>query len=86
MKSVDCIELEHISIPAAAVVSKPIYTPAAVGAVGLPVPVNEPVLPIMFPAAVIVPDVVILFREREVVDKIVGCFSPILYQVRPLYM
>ena len=66
--------------------SKPIYTPAAVGAVGLPVPVNEPVLPIMFPAAVIVSDVVILFREREVVDIIVGCFSPILYQLRPLYM
>ena len=55
----------QISIPPPVDESKPIYTPLAVGATGLPVPVNEPVLPIMFPAAVIVPDVVILFRERE---------------------
>ena len=60
MKSIYCIELEHISIPAAAVVSKPIYTPATVGAIGLPVPVNDPVLPFMCPTAVIVPFVVIL--------------------------
>ena len=52
--------LAQISIPPAVVVSKPIYIPAAVGTVGLPVPVNDPVLPIMFPAAVIDPFVVIL--------------------------
>ena len=56
MKSIYCIELEHISIPAAAVLSKPIYTPATVGAIGLPVPVNDPVAPLILPVAVIVVD------------------------------
>ena len=56
MKSIYCIELEPISIPAAAVVSKPIYTPAAVGAQGLPVPVNDPLAPVILPVAAIVVD------------------------------
>ena len=76
----------QIPIPPPVDESKPICTPAAVGGVGLPVPVNEPVLPIMFPAAVIVPDVVILFREREVVDIIVGCFSQFCINFALLYM
>ena len=42
-------------------VSKPIYTPAAVGATSLPfVPVNDPALPFMCPAAVMVSFVDIL--------------------------
>ena len=40
-------------------VSKPIYTPAAVGATGLPGPVNDPNLPVMYPVAVMFPVAVI---------------------------
>ena len=54
VKSTYCKEVEHNSIPAAAVVSKPIKTPAAVGVVGLPVPVNDPLLQFMIPTAVFV--------------------------------
>ena len=56
VKSIYCIELEHNSIPTAAVLSKPIYTPAAVGVVGLPVPVNCPLAPVILRVAVIVVD------------------------------
>ena len=55
-----CKEVEHNSIPAAAVAPKPIYTSAAVGVVGLSVPVNDPGLQFMIPAVDIVPCVEML--------------------------
>ena len=67
-------KLAQISIPPADDESKPIYTPAVVGAVGLPLvpmqdivvddeiplPLIDPLVVDMFPIAVIVPFVVML--------------------------
>ena len=67
VKSIYCRKLEQISIPPAEEeLSKPIYTPAAVGTVGLPVPVNHPVVPVMFPVAVMVPFVDMLPVDEDI--------------------